>query len=308
MAAGRFISHTLGDSEKFSSLTDARHQVAFMLIVAWADAEGRFNADPVTMNGKLFTRLGWPVEVVRKALDELHRVDLIRLYEVDGKPYGVVVKFHEHNKITRKKDGTPAREAASKIPPPPQSLRRGSPPTPQKLHSSSTETAPEVEVQVQGEVEEHPPLPPQRATATAAREEEEPQDPHEGVMDDDLSAYQRRQLTKPVDSLASSQLVSFFPAAHAALVRFAALAQPGKSSKQREAQFAAWAQSVVEDCRDHTEAAVVDALKVTIDDFHTLTHPFRYYRACLKNPRKKGDLPSEYREVTAAEFLEGSWN
>src|SRR5690606_13247558 len=106
------------------------------------------------------------------------------------------------------------------------------------------------------------------------------------------------------------QLVSFFPAAHAELVRFAALAQPGKSSKQREAQFAAWARTVVDDCRDYTEAAVVEALKVTIDDFHTLTHPFRYYRACLKNPRQKGrdGLPTEYREVSAAEFLEGSWN
>lgn len=123
MARGRFISSSLGDSERFSSLEEARHQVAFVLIVTWADAEGRFVADPITLNGKLFTRLGWSPDDVAESLNELHRVGLISLYRVDGKLYGVVERFHDHNNIPRKRDGTPVREAASKLPAPPQQQR-----------------------------------------------------------------------------------------------------------------------------------------------------------------------------------------
>lgn len=152
MASGRFISNSLGDSEKFSSLTDARHQVAYVLIVSWADAEGRFIADPVTMNGKLFTRLGWTPDLVKTALKELQKVGLIRLYTVDGKPYGVVEKFHEHNRIERKDDGTPKREAASKLPAPPaEQPRTNSAPTPQQPRSNDGATPVEVEVEVQVE-------------------------------------------------------------------------------------------------------------------------------------------------------------
>lgn len=179
MAGGRFISSTLGDSERFSNLTDARHQVAFVLIVTWADAEGRFIADPVTLNGKLFTRLGWTPDVVDAALTDLHRVGLITLYRVDGKPYGIVERFHEHNRIRRKDDGTPLREAASKLPAPPEGVRGDSavppPPvttTPEPLRSHATPTAQqlrtssaapqhevEVQVQLQVQVEETPPTP-----------------------------------------------------------------------------------------------------------------------------------------------------
>lgn len=156
MASGRFISNTLGDSERFSSLTDARHQVAYVLIVSWACPEGRFIADPVTMNGKLFTRLGWTPDLVKTALKELHKVGLIRLYNVDGKPYGVVEKFHQHNKIERKADGSPKREAASKLPAPPaEELRSNSAPTPQQPRSDAAETPVEVEVEVEVQVEEN---------------------------------------------------------------------------------------------------------------------------------------------------------
>lgn len=186
MASGRFISSTLGDSEKFSSLTDPRYQVAFVLIVTWADAEGRFIADPITLNGKLFTRLGWTPDLVRSALDELDQAGLVTLYQVDGKPYGVVEKFHQHNTITRKADGSPAREAASKLPPPPELPRSAaapprqppqssSEPTEERLHSDRAAVTPEVEVQVQvqGEVEENPSSP-QHTRASSADVEAPP--------------------------------------------------------------------------------------------------------------------------------------
>src|SRR5690606_27906567 len=99
VADGRFISHSLGDSEKYSALEDPRYQVVYVLLVAWADAEGRFIADPVTVNGKLLTRITWSTPaIVKEALQACHHVGLIRLYEVEDKPYGYIEKFHQHNK------------------------------------------------------------------------------------------------------------------------------------------------------------------------------------------------------------------
>lgn len=316
MASGRFISSTLGDSEKFSSLTDPRYQVAFILIVTWADAEGRFIADPITLNGKLFTRLGWTPDLVRAALDQLHDVGLVTLYQVDGKPYGVVEKFHQYNTITRKADGTPAREAASKLPPPPEQPRSGSggtgqpppsssAPTAQKPRSNRAAATPEVEVEVQVELEE-PPLPPHEPQATSS-EEAEGEDPGPSKAEatqDDLTHYQRRRRDRPPDPLPGSRLATLHPEAWAALTDFRRAI-----GDVTEGQFTAWAKTVAEHVDEHGEAAVADALRRTLEKTR-LKHPFAYYRKVIGQPKSPtGDAAdAEYREVTAAEFLEGRWN
>lgn len=308
MARGRMISATISVSRKFAALANDTHRLIYLMVLPHVDKAGRYEADPVLIKGQCLTRLDIEPSTVEAWLKDAVKTGLLRVYKVGELRVLEIVDFLKHN--------TPHyKEPDSGYPPP----DAGTPMYTEETNVAPTSGQRRVNVEAKSPIieekrtrreEKNPPSPPLPADSSvgAARDEEEEPDSPEGVMDDDLSAYQRRQLTKPVDSLASSQLVSFFPAAHAELVRFAALAQPGKRASQREAQFAAWAQSVVEDCRVHTEAVVVDALKVTIDDFHTLTHPFRYYRACLKNPRKKDRLPSEYREVTAAEFLEGSWN
>lgn len=121
MASGRFVSTRLGDSEKFDALDDARWQVAYMLLLTWSDAEGRFIADPVTIKGHVLTRVRWATpEAIEEGLNALHRVGLIRLYEVSGKRYGLITNFHEFNKIKRGRPNDPLApkyEAASKLPP-----------------------------------------------------------------------------------------------------------------------------------------------------------------------------------------------
>jgi hypothetical protein len=84
----------------------------------------------------------------------MRRVDLIHLYEVDGKRYGVVTQWHEHQRIQRGPDGKPVREGVSRLPEPPQNC-------------SSSAAAPvaalrkEVEVEVEVQVQEQtPPTPP----------------------------------------------------------------------------------------------------------------------------------------------------
>lgn len=121
-------------------------------------------------------------------------------------------------------------------------------------------------------IDEEPPLPPQ---AVSAREEEEVIDVEATVLD--LTAYQRRQATKPDSGYASSRLASFFPAAHKALIAFRRVHPRGVP----DAQFSQWAQSVAEDVDEHGEAAVAAALQKAVDDFPSLRVPFRYYKTCL---------------------------
>jgi hypothetical protein len=130
MARGRFISNTLGDSRKFAGLHDDLNRAAYVLLVTWADAEGRFEADSVTLKGKLYTRLPWTPDEIEAALLDMYRVDLIRLYTLGEKRYGAVVDFHKHNLIRRKEDGSPKEEAPSRIPAPPERVGSNPEPTP----------------------------------------------------------------------------------------------------------------------------------------------------------------------------------
>ena len=109
MARGRFITATLGASHKLASVADDAHRLMFVLMVANTDVEGRLDADPRILNGRVFTLMGWSLETVEAGLQALADADLIRWYEVDGRPYAEIVKFHEHNSV--RKD----REQASHI-------------------------------------------------------------------------------------------------------------------------------------------------------------------------------------------------
>ena len=142
MARGRFISNTLGDSERFCGLQNDTHRCAYMLLVTYADAEGRFNADPITLKGKLYTRLDWTTDTVTQALADMHHVGLVNLYAVDGKHYGVIIKFHEHNTIRRKDDGSPKEEAPTRIPAPPDGFEShpGTTPVPEPYRSDTGTT------------------------------------------------------------------------------------------------------------------------------------------------------------------------
>jgi hypothetical protein len=145
MARGRFISNTLGDSRKFADLTNDLHRAAYMLLVAYADAEGRFIADSITLKGKLYTRCPWTAEQIESALLDMYRTDLIQLYTCGSKRYGSIVDFHKHNLIRRKDDGSPKEEAPSRIPAPPERVGKDPEPTPVPEPYRSTTGATPVE-------------------------------------------------------------------------------------------------------------------------------------------------------------------
>lgn len=138
-----------------------------------------------------------------------------------------------------------------------------------------------------------PPLPPQAPDATNAEEEG---DPFSG-----LTHRQKRQVTAPPDRLAASRLATHHKPAWDALIEFRR-ALP----KVTDGQFAVWAKLVAEDVDQHGVDAVVDAFRVTLQRTD-LKQPFAFYRKVVGQP-KRSDGGLDYREVSAAEFLEGSWN
>jgi len=151
------VSQSLGDSEKFSTLTSDTNRLAYVLLITYADSEGRFLADSVTLRGKLYTRLPWTPDQVERALIEMHDVDLIQLYTAGKHRYGVITGFHEHNTIRRNADGTPKEEAASRIPAPPERAQTnsgtGEVPEPYRSKPGVTQAEVEVEVEVEREIE-----------------------------------------------------------------------------------------------------------------------------------------------------------
>lgn len=133
MARGRFVTNTLGESDKFTGLGSDTERLAFVLILTHADCEGRIKADSNWLKGKVFTLLPHTPEDIDAALQALAEARLIELYGVDGKRYAEIVNFHEHNKVRRDEKGNPTREAVSKIPSP----RSDSAVTPELVHSNS---------------------------------------------------------------------------------------------------------------------------------------------------------------------------
>lgn len=109
MARGRMIAASLGESRKFAALPDGDTRMLYMLLVANADKAGRVEADPLYITRKILTRLPYGEEFVKHALDEMHAVGLIELYDADGIPCLEITKFEEHNTPHHK-------EADSKLP------------------------------------------------------------------------------------------------------------------------------------------------------------------------------------------------
>lgn len=307
-ARGRMHSASLGASRKYAALESDTHRMIYERLIDATDAYGNFDADPVTINGQVLTRLGKTPEMVEAALDDMERVGLITRWVVDGAPYGHIEKFEEHNKTN------PSREAQTRIPMPDGTIpvrperdqgktkttksKGSSGPGPKsgetqsrrsqdsvKTKSGPSQAEVEVEVEVEREVL-NPPYPP-LAPAVAAPE------------DEDLTPHQKWKRDKPPDKLAESRLASHHPGVWSALGDLARAAGGVPAP-----QFAAWAKKVDELVVERGDEAVAAALERTALKAGA-NDKFAYFLKIVSSP-KRGE--PDYREVSAAEFLEGSWN
>lgn len=83
-------------------------------LISFADDEGRFLASTAAISGFCFPHDDLPAAKVRRWLDEVERVGIVRLYSVNRREYGAFPNWVRHQKISH--------PAPSVIPAPP-SLR-----------------------------------------------------------------------------------------------------------------------------------------------------------------------------------------
>ena len=102
MARIRTIKPEFWRHEDLSDLAPETHMLAAALL-NHADDEGYFNANPRLVQSQCVP-LRDDSTSIRRSLDDLSSVGFIRLFEgVDGKQYGHIVKFLDHQRIDRPK-------------------------------------------------------------------------------------------------------------------------------------------------------------------------------------------------------------
>jgi len=330
VAQWRPLNKRITSSDKAYQLADDPGALwLYCALLPHTDKEGRVNANPHHILGGILE--GWPYtpDQIERWLLELARVGLIELYRNGRRSHiAQFTKFQEMAKPDKREPASdlpgPTDEGSqSMLPEPPRhpardssrNLPEESAKNPREPQEGSQEEPGEgdaetprthVHVHVHEQVHEQPPQPPHEPAATSSEEgEEEDPDPQKTVEpQDDLTHYQRRRRDRPPDPLPASRLATLHPEAWAALTDFRRAI-----GDVTEGQFTAWAKTVAEHVDEHGEAAVADALRRTLEKTR-LKHPFAYYRKVIGQPKSPtGDAAdAEYREVTAAEFLEGRWN
>ncbi|MDR9392679.1 MAG: hypothetical protein RI554_11710, partial [Trueperaceae bacterium] len=134
---------TLGESDRFAELDNNEQRYLYLMLIPHADAEGRLKGNPQWINGKVLTYVPMDPTTIEQALRRMHEVGLVVWYEVDGKRFIQIERFHDHNKV--RKD----REGQSVIPSPPEDSRS----TPGVRQEDAGKTPAEVEVEVEVEVQ-----------------------------------------------------------------------------------------------------------------------------------------------------------
>lgn len=105
----RIIRESICTSETLNQLTDFEERFWNRLIVN-CDDYGRFDARPAILKGRLFPLMdNKTLKNVSDALTALASVGLVKLYQVDGKPFLQVVTWEKYQRIRAKR---------SKFPPP----------------------------------------------------------------------------------------------------------------------------------------------------------------------------------------------
>jgi len=98
MAKGRMLDRVIILSKKINAVSEGAENLYYRLLVM-TDDYGRFHADPEIIRGVIYTRRKITYAVIKRRLNELFKVGLIRIYEDDGEKYLEITKFEEHQKF-----------------------------------------------------------------------------------------------------------------------------------------------------------------------------------------------------------------
>lgn len=117
MAEGRMLKRAVSESRRLAELKTDSARLLWTWILPYLDIQGRYVADPDLIRGKIVPRLkSFTPRFVAECLEDMYRVGLIILYEIDGERYLQFRNFHEFQNLRED------REGKSKIPAPPDNL------------------------------------------------------------------------------------------------------------------------------------------------------------------------------------------
>ena len=113
MARGRMIDKRIAKSKKLAALKHDRSRVLYFMILPHLDVEGKFTGDPEEIKEDCCPKLKYSVMKIAESIIELADAELLKLYEVDYRPFIKYIKFDDFQ-IGIRKD----KEAPSRIPNP----------------------------------------------------------------------------------------------------------------------------------------------------------------------------------------------
>lgn len=109
MAEGRMLKREISDSKKLGQLKSDRARVLYFMMLPHLDIKGRLKADPEQIKGQICTMLPYSVKSIQSALEALHNVGLILLYQNGEAQFLEYTRFEDFQKLY------PNKEAESKI-------------------------------------------------------------------------------------------------------------------------------------------------------------------------------------------------
>jgi len=108
---GRILKKVISQSRRLALLSSDTYRLIYTWLLPHLDIEGRFSANPEVIKGMIVPRIKRiTISIIEKALLEMHELELIILYNVDGDRFLEVRKFKDHQYLDLK------REAPSHIP------------------------------------------------------------------------------------------------------------------------------------------------------------------------------------------------
>lgn len=116
------ISKTLSVSQRFNTVPDTPEvpaefaQLLFTLLLPHTDDFGRMSGDPFSIKMTVLPASVRPIEQFAAALESLHSVRLIELYEADSAIYLQISKFEEHQSGLHKRTESKLPAPSGKFP------------------------------------------------------------------------------------------------------------------------------------------------------------------------------------------------
>ena len=110
----RIIKESICTSDEIDSLTPEQ-EVFFYRLMVNCDDFGLFDARPKIVASKCYPLKSIDIKQIQLMLDALQAIGLVRVYEVDGRPYLSLVKWSEHQQIRAKRSKYPTPEMGRDI-------------------------------------------------------------------------------------------------------------------------------------------------------------------------------------------------